>query len=165
MLGLRFQQLERSIPRGLTRYGLVRCILPSDRCATRRPLSTITTINSNSVGDQLGLLGLLPKSSITSVLGNRERDAELSSRLQGRLTQCFPSSVVTPVTHAEVSTVGTSISTNVVHEEVGDSNMQGQPSMELDSVLRKRRKKMKKHKLRKRRRRERAEKRKLSQGR
>lgn len=38
-------------------------------------------------------------------------------------------------------------------------------TMQLDSVLRKRRKKMKKHKLRKRRKRERADKRKLSQGR
>lgn len=38
-------------------------------------------------------------------------------------------------------------------------------TMELDSVMRKRKKKMKKHKLRKRRKREKAEKRKLSQGR
>lgn len=40
-----------------------------------------------------------------------------------------------------------------------------QVTMQLDSVMRKRRKKMKKHKLRKRRKREKAEKRKLSQGR
>lgn len=54
--------------------------------------------------------------------------------------------------------------TNVKQQEpVVGSGLQ--VTMELDSVMRKRKKKMKKHKLRKRRKREQAEKRKLSQGR
>ena len=164
MLVLRFQQLERSVPRGLVRHGLMRYILPSDRCATRRPLSTITTINSNSIGDQSRLSGFLLKGSITNALDNRGHGVGLSSNLQGHLARCLPSSVA-PIAQANVSTLGSSMSTDLIYEQVRDNNVQGHSPMELDSVLRKRRKKMKKHKLRKRRRRERAEKRKLSQGR
>lgn len=55
--------------------------------------------------------------------------------------------------------------TNVVKEREAVKGPVSQITMELDSVMRKRKKKMKKHKLRKRRKREQAEKRKLSQGR
>lgn len=55
--------------------------------------------------------------------------------------------------------------TDVLKERIPVGETVSQETMELDSVMRKRKKKMKKHKLRKRRKREKAEKRKLSQGR
>lgn len=52
----------------------------------------------------------------------------------------------------------------VIQKHICDPSIEKNKTLQLDSVLRKRRKKMKKHKLRKRRKRERALKRKISQG-
>lgn len=65
-----------------------------------------------------------------------------------------------------ISIIPQSMGTNLMWDSaLRDPEPKGEVSMELDSVMRKRKKKMKKHKLRKRRKREKAEKRKLSQGR
>ena len=53
---------------------------------------------------------------------------------------------------------------DIIQNHICDPSIQNDETLQLDSVLRKRRKKMKKHKLRKRRKREKALKRKISQG-